>query len=223
MITVHHLDNSRSQRILWLLEELGLHYEIVQYRRDPKTLLAPASLRAIHPLGKAPVLVDGENTLAESAAIIEYLVDRYGEATLKPQADSAARLRYTYWLHYAEGSAMPPLLLNLVFSRMRSAPMPFFVKPVAKALAGKVLSQFVEPQLRQHRDYLEGEMSRHAWFAGEAFSAADIQMSFPIEAMKARGVIDAGQPRLIDWLARIHARPAYQRALERGGPFDVLR
>ena len=132
MITVHHLDNSRSQRILWLLEELGLHYEIVQYRRDPKTLLAPASLRAIHPLGKAPVLVDGENTLAESGAIIEYLVDRYGEATLKPQADSAARLRYTYWLHYAEGSAMPPLLHSVIFRRCGAS-----TRPTSSSLAPK--------------------------------------------------------------------------------------
>lgn len=223
MITVHHLDNSRSQRVLWLLEELGLEYEIVQYKRDPKTLLAPASLRAVHPLGKAPVVVDAGNTIAESGAIMEYLVDRYGKGRLKPDAGSAAQLRYTYWLHYAEGSAMPPLLLNLVFSRLRSAPMPFFVRPVAKAMAGKVLSQFVEPQLRQHRDFLESELDRHAWFAGDDFSAADIQMSFPVEAMKARGAVGTDQPRLNDWLARIHARPAYRRGLERGGPFDVLR
>lgn len=223
MITVHHLDNSRSQRILWLLEELGLEYEIVQYKRDPKTLLAPASLRTIHPLGKAPVVVDRENTLAESGAITEYLVDQYGKNSLKPPADSVSQLRYTYWLHYAEGSAMPPLLLNLVFSRLRSAPMPFFVRPVARAIAGKVMNQFVGPQLHQHRDYMESELGRFPWFAGENFSAADIQMSFPVEAMKARGVITAEQARLNEWLARIHARPAYQRALERGGPFDVLR
>lgn len=223
MISVHHLDNSRSQRVLWLLEELGLEYEIVQYKRDPRTLLAPASLRAIHPLGKAPVVVDAGNTIAESGAIMEYLVDRYDKGRLKPDAGSTAQLRYTYWLHYAEGSAMPPLLLNLVFSRLRSAPMPFFVRPVARAMAGKVLNQFVDPQLRQHCDFLESELDRHVWFAGDDFSAADIQMSFPVEAMKARGAIDADQPRLNDWLARIHARPAYQRALERGGPFDVLR
>jgi glutathione S-transferase len=218
MITVHHLETAFATDPL-VAGELGLARDRPVPAR-PQDLLAPTSLRAIHPLGKAPVLVDGENTFAESAPSS----NRGSIWRGHPQTDQIPPRDFaTPTVCYAEGSAMPPLLLNLVFSRMRSAPMPFFVKPVAKALAGKVLSQFVEPQLRQHRDYLEGEMSRHAWFAGEAFSAADIQMSFPIEAMKARGVIDAGQPRLIDWLARIHARPAYQRALERGGPFDVLR
>ncbi|WP_263142568.1 glutathione S-transferase [Pseudomonas sp. RIT-PI-AD] len=218
MITVHHLNNSRSQRILWLLEEIGIDYEIKRYQRDPKTMLAPPELRAVHPLGKSPVITDGELTLAESGAIIEYLAGRYGDWLL-PAAGSAERLRCTYWLHYAEGSAMPPLLLKLVFDKMESAPMPFFVKPIARGIAHKVKSSFIEPQLRQHLDYLENELGKHSWFAGETFSAADIQMSFPLEAAASRGGLDASRPRLSAFLSRIHARPAYQRALEKGGEY----
>jgi len=221
MIVVHHLDNSRSQRILWLLEELEKPYEIVHYRRDPETLLAPASLRRVHPLGKSPVVTDGEVTLAESGAIIEYLADRYGAGLLAPAPGTPQRLRYSYWLHYAEGSAMPPLLLKLVFARVAHARMPFFVKPVAKQIAANVNRRFIDPQLKLHLDYLEGELAQHAWFVGDSFSAADIQMSFPLEAAATRGGLDARRPHLHAWLERIHARPAYQRALERGGPYTL--
>ena len=223
MITVHHLNNSRSQRIVWLLEELGLDYEIKRYQRDPETMLAPASLRAVHPLGKSPVITDGELTLAESGAIIDYLIERYGAGSLAPAAGTPARLRYNYWLHYAEGSAMTPLLLKLVFDRVESAPMPFFVKPVAKGISAKVKSSFIEPQLKQHLDYLEGELGESDWFAGDAFSGADIQLSFVLEAAAARGGLDASRPRLMDFLERIHARPAYRRALERGGEYSLLK
>ena len=223
MITVHHLNNSRSQRIVWLLEELGLDYEIKRYQRDPETMLAPASLRAVHPLGKSPVITDGELTLAESGAIIDYLIERYGAGSLAPAAGTPARLRYNYWLHYAEGSAMTPLLLKLVFDRVESAPMPFFVKPVAKGISAKVKSSFIEPQLKQHLDYLEGELGESDWFAGDAFSGADIQLSFVLEAAAARGGRDASRPRLMDFLQRIHARPAYGRALERGGEYALLK
>lgn len=185
MITVHHLNNSRSQRILWLLEELGVDYQIKRYERDTKTMLAPPELRAVHPLGKSPVVTDGELTLAESGAIIDYLANRYGPHLL-PAADSPERLRCTYWLHYAEGSAMPPLLLKLVFDKMESSPMPFFVKPIARGIARKVKSAFVAPQLKLHLDYLESELGKSTWFAGEQFSAADIQLSFPLEAAAAR-------------------------------------
>ena len=221
MITVHHLNNSRSQRIVWLLEELGLNYEIKRYQRDPATMLAPASLRAVHPLGKSPVITDGELTLAESGAIIDYLIERYGDGCLAPAAGTPARLRYNYWLHYAEGSAMTPLLLKLVFDRIESAPMPFFVKPIAKGISAKVNSRFIEPQLKQHLDYLESEMGKSDWFAGNAFSGADIQLSFVLEAAAARAGLDASRPRLMGFLQRIHARPAYQRALERGGKFAL--
>jgi len=220
MLVVHHLDNSRSQRVLWALEELGLEYEIRFYKRDPKTMLAPAALRDVHPLGKSPVVTDGELTLAESGAILEYLVERYGAGRLVP-AENTARLRCRYWLHYAEGSAMPPLLLKLVFDRIEKSPAPFFIKPVLKGLSAKVKASFITPQLELHLDYLERELGRSTWFAGDEFSAADIQMSFPLEAATARAGLDASRPCLMDFLSRIHARPAYQRALEKGGPFQL--
>jgi glutathione S-transferase len=221
LITVHHLNNSRSQRILWLLEELGVPYEIKRYQRDPETMLAPPELRAVHPLGKSPVISDGELVLAESGAIIEYLADRYGTGTLIPAHGTPERLRCNYWLHYAEGSAMPPLLLKLVFRRVETAPMPFFAKPVAKGIARKVQHDYVDPQLKQHLDYLEGELGEGDWFAGAALSVADIQLSFPLEAFAARGGLDARYPRLAAFLQRIHARPAYQRALRRGGEYRL--
>ncbi|MES2535521.1 MAG: glutathione S-transferase [Pseudomonadota bacterium] len=220
MIVVHHLNNSRSQRILWLLEELGLEYEIKRYERDPKTMLAPPALREIHPLGKSPVITDDGVTVAESGAIIEYLVERYGHGNLIPAPGTPARLRYTYWLHYAEGSAMPPLLLKLVFDRIENGPMPFLIRPIARAIASRAKSSFITPQLERHLDYLETEIGKGTWFAGEQFTAADIQMSFPLEAAAKRAGLHASRPRLMDFLERIHARPAYRRALERGGPYD---
>jgi glutathione S-transferase len=222
MITVHHLNHSRSQRILWLLEELEVDYDIQRYERDPKTMLAPASLRAVHPLGKSPVITDGDLTIAESGAIVDYLVERYGGGRLAPAPGTPDRLRYSYWLHYAEGSAMSPLLLKLVFDKIESAPMPFFVRPIAKAISGKAKSGFIDPQISQHLDYLEGELASSDWFAGANFSGADIQLSFPLEAAAARGGLNHSRPRLMDFLQRIHARPAYQRAIERGGEYAVL-
>jgi glutathione S-transferase len=223
MITVHHLNNSRSQRVLWLLEELGLDYEIKRYQRDAKTMLAPPELRQVHPLGKSPVLSEDTLVLAESGAIVEYLVERHGNGRLVPPAGSPDRLRYRYWLHYAEGSMMPPLVMKLVFDRMEKGPMPFFARPVARALAGKVKGAFIQPNIDRHLDFLEAELSKTVWFAGEEFTAADIQMSFPLEAAAARGGLDARRSRLTDWLARIHAREAYKRAIERGGEFSILR
>lgn len=224
MITVHHLNNSRSQRVLWLLEELGLPYQVVRYQRDARTMLAPPELKAVHPLGKSPVIVDGECTVAESGAIIEYLVDHYDQDVLRPPARTPAKRRWTYFLHYAEGSMMPPLLMKLIFDRVETAPAPFFVKPIARGIAQKVKSTYILPQIRQHLDYLEAELGRHEWFAGDTFSAADIQMSFPLEAAASRGGLDAAShPKLAAFLARIHARPAYARALEQGGPYELLR
>jgi glutathione S-transferase len=224
MIVVHHLNNSRSQRVLWLLEELGATYEVKRYERDRKTMLAPPELKAVHPLGKSPVVVDGDRTLAESGAIVEYLVDRYGEGRLAPAAGTPERLRYTYWLHYAEGSAMPPLLLKLIFDRVESAPMPFFARPIARGIARKVKADFVQPQIDTHLGHMESELGKTPWFAGDSFSAADIQMSFPLEAAQSRaGLTQASRPHLHDFLARIHARPAYERALERGGPYDIVQ
>jgi glutathione S-transferase len=222
MIIVHHLNNSRSQRVLWLLEELGLPYEIRHYQRDPVTMLAPPALRAVHPLGKSPVISDGEATLAESGAIIEYLVERHGQGRLAPPAGTPEHLHYRYFMHYAEGSAMPPLLLKLVFDQIEKAKMPFFAKPIARGIAAKVKGAFIAPQLRQHLDFLEGQLQQRPWFAGQEFTGADVQMSFPLEAAAARGGLDAKRPKLMDFLERIHARPAYQRALERGGKYEIV-
>ncbi|WP_312954139.1 glutathione S-transferase [Pseudomonas songnenensis] len=218
MITVHHLNHSRSHRVLWLLEELELLYEIKRYPRDPKTMLAPAELKAVHPLGKSPVITDGELTLAESAAILEYLLERYGNGLLAPQSSSAEYRRFRYWMHYAEGSAMPPMLLKLVFDRVATGPMPFFIRPMARAIAKGANRAFIGPQLKTHLDYMEAELGKSDWFAGDAFSAADIQMSFPIEAARARAGLDESRPRLMNFLQRIQQRPAYKRAVERGGP-----
>jgi len=220
MITVHHLNNSRSQRVLWLLEELGLPYEIKKYQRDAQTMLAPPELRKVHPLGKSPAITDGEATLAESGAIIEYLLERYGNGRFVPAAGTPERLRYRYWLHFAEGSAMPPLLLKLIFERLKVTKMPFFAKPVARGIANKVLDTMVDPNLKRQLDFMEAELGRSEWFAGSEFSAADIQMSFPVEASAQRAGLDASRPKLMAFLKRIHARPAYRRALERGGPYS---
>lgn len=218
MITLHHLNNSRSQRILWLLEELGVPYEIKKYERDHKTMLAPPELKKVHPLGKSPVITDGDHTLAESGAIIEYLVNKYGK-NWKPTLESD-QLRYTYWLHFAEGSAMPPLLLNLIFTKIEST-APFIIKPIAKAISGQVKKMFINPNLKNNFDFMEAELNKSEWFAGKDISAADIQMSFPVEAAKARHVL-TNHPKLESWLNKIHSRPAYQRALEKGGDYDIL-
>ena len=220
MIIVHHLNNSRSQRVLWLLEELGVPYEIKHYERDAVTMLAPESLRNVHPLGKSPVITDGNVTVAESGAIIEYLVEQYGQGKFAPAAGTPERLRYTYWMHFAEGSAMSPLLMKLVFDKVASSPMPFFVKPIAKAISAKVLSSFVTPNIERQLDFMEAELGRSEWFAGKSFSAADIQMSFPIEAAAQRAGLNASRPKLMGYLMRIHGRPAYKKALERGGPYS---
>lgn len=222
MIIVHHLNNSRSQRILWLLEELGLEYEVKRYDRDPTTMLAPESLRAVHPLGKSPVITDGALTLAESGAIIEYLVDRYGDGRLAPPIGTPERLRYIYWLHYAEGSAMPLLVLRLIFNKIEASPMPFFVRPIARLIIDRVKQSFIEPQIALHLGYLEAELEKSLWFVDSEFTAADIQMSFPLEAAAARAGLDISRPKLMDFLDRIHARPAYRRALERGGAYELM-
>jgi glutathione S-transferase len=219
MLTVHHLNNSRSQRVLWLLEELGVPYEIVRYQRQPD-MLAPPELRAVHPLGKSPVITENGNTIAESGAIIDYIIDSYGEGRLIPPPKTPERLRYTYWLHYAEGSAMPPLLLKLLFTMIPQR-APALVRPLVQKITTPVLETFIDPQLKQHIAFWESELSKSAWFAGNDFTAADVQMSFPLEAASARAGLDQTYPKALAWLAKIHARPAYQRALEKGGPYTV--
>ncbi|MEH2194664.1 MAG: glutathione S-transferase [Nostoc sp.] len=210
MIIVHHLNNSRSQRVLWLLEELGVDYEIKFYERDQKTMLAPASLREVHPLGKSPVITDGEDTVAESGAIIEYIVNRYGNGRLIPPSGTPERLRYTYWLHYAEGSAMPPLVMNLVFSNFGIGD-------------SSVKDAFIAPQIKLHFDYIEAELGKSTWFVGEEFTAADIQMSFPLEIVSTQAELISSRPQIKQFIDSIHARPAYERALERGGKYDYAK
>ncbi|MHB0774261.1 glutathione S-transferase family protein [Halomonas sp. WWR20] len=221
MIQVHHLENSRSQRVLWLLEELGLDYQLVEYRRDPQTLLAPPELKKVHPLGKSPVITDADITVAESGAIIDYLIDTYDpQHRLIPPYGSADYRRYRYWLHYAEGSAMPPLVMKLVFSRLDKPPVPALIRPIGRVLANGVRDKFLEPQIRQHLAFWESELGRSTWFAGDQFTAADIQMSFPLLALEARGGFDQ-HPNVTACLARMRERPAYQRAMHKGGEFRM--
>ena len=203
-----------------MLEELGVPYEVKRYERDAKTMLAPPSLIAIHPLGKSPVIVDGDVTVAESGAIVEYLVDKYGGGRLVPLAGTAQRRRYTYWLHYAEGSAMSPLLLKLVFDRVAGSPAPWPVSAIARRIAARVTNTFIAPNLKRHLDYIEAELSSLPWLAGEQFTAADVQMSFPLEIAVSRAGLNAGRPKSMAFLDRIRARDAYKRALERGGKYD---
>jgi glutathione S-transferase len=218
MITVHHLERSRSHRVLWLLEELGLPYELERYARDPATMLAPPALRAIHPLGKSPVVTDDGVTVAESGAILEYLVERHGGGRLVPATGTPAHLRYRYFLHYAEGSLMPPLLVKLITHKIATAKMPFFARPIARKIAGSIDAGFVAPNLTRHLAFLEAELEGRAWFTGDELTAADIQMSYPLEAALARGGAAARTPNLTRVLTAMRARPAYARAIERGGP-----
>jgi len=222
VIIVHHLNNSRSQRLLWLLEELGVLYDIKRYQRDSKTMLAPPELRKVHPLGKSPVITDGDVTLAESGAIMEYVLEKFGRGRLMPKPNTPERVRYTYWMHFAEGSAMPPLVMKLVLGRMAKA-SPLLVRPVARTIANRVMDGFVQPNISRQLDYMEAELNKSTWFAGSEFTAADIQMSFPLEAAAARGGLDAKKPRLTEFLNRIHAREAYRMALEKGGEYKLLR
>lgn len=203
MRIVHHLENSRSQRLLWLLEEMGLPYEVKRYARDPKTMRAPPELKAVHPLGKSPLLDENGVIYAESAAIVEHLVALTGK--FGPPTGPDDERRFHLFLHYAEGSLMPPLLALLVVGRLG-----LFGRPARKPLLG---------MFAEHLAWLESELATRDWFAGDDFSAADVMMSFPLEAARTRAGLDARYPNLLAWLDRIHARPAYRRALEVGGPY----
>ena len=220
MLTLHHLNRSRSQRVLWLLEELEIPYELVEHERDPKTFLAPPALREIHPLGKSPVVVDGEHTFAESGAILEYLVEQHGGGRLVPKPGTPEALRYRYFMHYAEGSLMPPLLVRFICGRVKAAPLPFFIKPIAKKIADGVGQQFVDPNLRRHIDFLDGELEGREWLTGDELTAADIQMSYPMEMLLVRAPEAKGRERITAYVERMRARPAYRRALEKGGPVE---
>lgn len=224
MITVHHLENSRSQRVLWLLEELGTPYAVQRYARNPVTMLAPPELKAVHPLGKSPVIDDDGTVVAESGAIVEYLVDTHGGGRLKPSLGTPEARRYTYWLHFAEGSLMPPLLVALIFAKVRGAKLPFFVKPIVKGIAAQVHKAYIDPNVNNLLAFMEAELQQREWFAGDTFTAADVQMSYPLEAAAAgrAGFTAQSHPKLHAWLMRCQARPAYQRALAAGGPYSVI-
>ncbi|MDX1451741.1 MAG: glutathione S-transferase [Oleiphilaceae bacterium] len=219
MLTVHHLNNSRSQRILWCLEELELDYQMKRYERDPVTIRAPQSLKDVHPLGKSPVITDGDKVIAESGAIIEYLLAKDAQQRFTP-SDEQALIDYRYWLHFSEGSLMPPLVMRLVFEKMKTSPMPFFVKPVAKGIADKVLKTFVMPEVRNMLAYINDWLEKREWFAGNALSGADFQMSFPLEASVARGLVDDRYPHIRRYVNMFQDRPAYLRALSKGGDYD---
>lgn len=219
MIIVHHLENSRSQRILWLLEELGVPYEVKRYQRDRKTMLAPPELLKVHPLGKSPVITDGARTVAETGAIIEYLLDRHGGGQLRPGPGTPEHDAYTFWLHFAEGSAMPPLVMKLLFDRIPKR-VPFFIRPVAGLIGRAVGQQFLDPTLERQMRFMDTTLAGSGWFAGPGFSAADIMMSFPVETAALFGVLDR-YTTLESWLTTIHVRPAYRAALDRGGPYAL--
>ena len=222
MITLHHLENSRSQRILWLLEELGLEFEIRHYKRDAKTSLAPPELLRVHPLGKSPVITDGDITVAESGAIVEYLVNNYDDGRLLPAEGTPERLAYTYWLHYAEGTFMPLMIISLILGRIEDAPVPFFLKPVTKGIAGKVRDSYLDANVKRNLDFMEATLRQSKWFCGDQMTAADIQMSFPLEAAAVRTNLKDEYPKLAACLKRMHAMPAYKAALEKGGPYVLM-
>lgn len=221
MLTVHHLENSRSQRILWLLEELGVDYQIQRYGRDKQTLLAPPELLEVHPLGKAPVIVDDGVTVAESGAVIEYLLGRYDDGTLLPAEGTPERLACTYWLHYAEGTFMPLMMLSLVLGRIEKAPL--LVRPVARAISRKVRDGYLEPNVRRNLDFIEDTLREHTWFCGDRITAADVQMSFALEAAEVRTDLATTYPHCAGFLERIRSRPAYRAALDRGGHYELMR
>ena len=221
MLTLHHLNNSRSQRVLWLLEEIGVPYEIVRYQRQ-SNMLAPPELRAIHPLGKSPVITDNGNTIAESGAIIEYLVETYGGGRLIPPAGTPERLRFTYWLHYAEGSAMPLIVMKLICSALPKQ-VPVFLKPFAAMISSGLNRKLIDPQMADHAAFWNTELARDGWFAGQNFSAADIAMSFPVETGMQRMSYEGDRRAIDSFLQGIRARPAYQRAVVKGGAYIYAR
>lgn len=221
MLTVHHLDNSRSHRIIWLLEELGVPYQIQMHKRDKVTMLAPPSLKKIHPLGKAPTLSDGDKVIVESGAIIEYILENHGEGKLAPQKEDPSYEDFRFYMHYSEGSVMPLMVMSLVFSKLGESPAPLPIRPIGKIISLAVHAKFISPQIDLHLKFLNDQVKGKKWFLGEDFSAADIQMSFPLEAGEKRAKLKK-YPHLYDLLQRMRERPAYQRAIEKGGPLNLL-
>lgn len=219
MLIVHHLENSRSHRILWLLEELGVEYEIKRYLRDKTTSLAPPELRAVHPLGKSPVITDGDVTVAESGLIVEYLIEKYGNGRLMPATGTPEHLQFRYWMHYAEGTFMPLMLIALILERIETAKVPFFIKPVTKQISEKAMAGYAGPNIELNLEYLETSLQKTGWFCGDEMTGADILLSFPIEAAATKIDLEEGYPALYEFQQRIRALPAYKRAIEKGGPY----
>lgn len=222
MVVVHHLENSRSQRILWLLEELGIEYDVKRYNRDKKTSLAPPELRAIHPLGKSPVITDNGLVIAETGAVVEYLIDAYGNGRFKPAAGTPAFLQYRYWIHSAEGTYMPFFVMQLVLSMLTGPAVPFFIRPISKKLVGEIHKRFLGPNIKNNLDYMESVLAESEWFAGDELSGADFMMVFIAEAAQARGRVASDYPNIKSWLDKVHQRDGYQRGLERGGPYQLM-
>ena len=217
-VCVHHLEKSRSTRALWLLEELGVPYEMKLYQRHAITLRAPPELRAIHPLGKSPVVeVDGV-VLAESGAIIELLLLQFGAGRLRPEPGSEEFRRYLFFLHFAEGSMMLPLFVALLMAQIKKARMLFFIKPIARGIADNVNKVFTTAELSNHLAFVESELKDRLWLTGAEFTAADIQMSYPLAAALHRAGQGTPTPHLHAYLQRTQSRPAFVRALARGGP-----
>ena len=206
MIVVHHLNDSRSQRILWLLEELGLPYEIKPYQRDAQTRLAPPELKKVHALGKSPVITDGNRTIIESGAIIDYVIRRHGGGRLQPAPETPAYDEYQQWMHYAEGSAMLPLMLNLYAARLGDAAAP--------------LRPRIDGEIANHLAYIDSSLKGHQFLVGDSLTGADIQMSFVGEVAGAFGQ-RAQYPNLDAWTKRLHERSAYKKALEKGGAYNL--
>lgn len=222
MITVHHLNNSRSQRILWLLEELDISYQIKKYQRNPKTQLAPEELKMIHPLGKSPVITDGESTIAESGAIVDFIIKNYGAKIMSQPTLGKDYEQYVYWTHFAEGSLMPPFVMKLIFDKIKYFPMPFFVKPVAKMIANTVLNSYVNPTIKGNLDFVENYLKHHKYFCGEKLSGADIMMMFPLEAGLKKLENNTNYPEILKYIKRMQSRDAYKAAIEMGGPYDYI-
>ncbi len=221
MLTVHHLERSRSHRVLWLLEEMGTPYELKIYKRDPKTLLAPPELKQVHPLGKSPIITDDSLVVAESGAILEYLVDKYGQENLKPKSGTQDFQDYRYYMHYAEGSLMPYLVMSVVFNMLPKQPLPFFLKPVMKGISEAVHRKHLNPNLKTHFEFLESHLKKSKWFAGNEFSAADIQMSYPLLAAEDRMQNLFNYPYLKTINQKFRSRPAFKKAIEKGGPLEL--
>jgi glutathione S-transferase len=223
MITVHHLNNSRSQRILWLLEELDIPYEIKKYQRDTKTFLAPEELKAIHPLGKSPIITDGESTIAESGAIVEYLINKYGSGKISHPKEGKEYEQLIYWMHFAEGSMMPPLVMKLIFNKIKTSPMPFFIKPIAKKIADTVMNSYIDPNIKNNLEFIETHLSKNEWFSGPQMTGADILMIFPLEAGMGRVKDNSDYPSILNFIKKVQSKKAYQAALSKGGEYDYAK